>query len=79
MAKPVEKDLSPRERFVKLANGRVNKVLEGMTSVARLNSPSYEYTEDDVVKIIDAMQEKLDNTKAVLLKEATVSAGFSVE
>lgn len=77
--KPAEAHLSPRERFIKAANTRVNATLEGLTRVAKLNSPTFEYTEDDVQKIMDAVREKVEHVEAVLMKEATVQEGFSLD
>jgi len=77
--KPAEAHLSPRERFVNSAQTRVNAVLEGLTRIAKLNSSAYEYTEADVEKITEALLEKVEHTKAVLLKEATATVGFSLD
>jgi hypothetical protein len=52
-----EKD---RERFVELANRRVSKALKSIQLIGNLsNRSNYDYTEDDVAKIIRALQDEI--------------------
>lgn len=49
-----------REKFVKLANGRVNRALKAIQLIGNLsNRSNYDYTEGDVEKIFQAMQAEL--------------------
>lgn len=53
-----------RERFVRLAEARTNKILEMMRLLGNCSSKSnYEYTDDDVKQIFAALEKELKNTK----------------
>ena len=53
-----------RERFVRLAEARTNKILEMMRLLGNCASKSnYEYSEDDVKEIFTALERELRNTK----------------
>ncbi len=53
-----------RERFVRLAEARTNKILEMMRLLGNCSSKSnYEYTEEDIKKIFNALEKELKNTK----------------
>jgi hypothetical protein len=55
----------PRERFVSLANSRVTAAINQIRLVGNLsNRKNYEYTADDVAKIMRALQRELDELKA---------------
>jgi formiminotetrahydrofolate cyclodeaminase len=52
------------EKFVDLANKRVNKAIKDIRLVANLaNKANYEYSDDQAKKIISALQKELDNIK----------------
>lgn len=49
---------SPRDKFVKLANRRGNRVIDGLASLSNLsNARSYEYTPEDVDAIFAAIDD----------------------
>jgi hypothetical protein len=53
-----------REKFVELANNRVNKTIKDLRLIGNLsNRSSYEYSEDDSRKIIRALQREIDDLK----------------
>lgn len=53
-----------REKFVRLANKRVNAVLKAMQVVGRLsNTSNYEYSAEDVERMFDSMQRELDDCR----------------
>ncbi len=53
-----------RERFVRLAEARTNKILEMIRLLGNCSSKAnYEYTEEDVKKIFGALEKELKNTK----------------
>jgi hypothetical protein len=57
MSEPRETD---REKFVRLANARVNKAISAIRIIGNLsNKSNYSYNEDDVEKIFRALQEEL--------------------
>ena len=48
------------ENFKRLALGRTNKVLKGLSLLGNLTSSRYISTQDELDKIIDTIQEGLD-------------------
>lgn len=54
-----------REKFVALATRRVNRTIKDLRLIGNLsNRAAYAYTDDDVKKIIRALQRELDAVKA---------------
>ena len=54
-----------REKFVDLAEKRVNKAIGQMRIIGNLsNRSNYSYTEEDVTKIYRALKKSLDEMKA---------------
>ena len=54
-----------RERFVRLAEARTNRVLDDLRLLGNCSSKSnYQYTDDDVRKIFNAIEKELKQTKA---------------
>ena len=52
------------DKFIELANKRVNKTLKDIQLVGNLaNKQNYEYNEQQVKQIIKALQQELDNIK----------------
>jgi hypothetical protein len=61
------------EKFVELANKRVNRALKDMQLIENLaNRQNYEYTEDQAKKIIRALQQEVDALKQVFLATGQV-------
>lgn len=55
----------PRERFVELANKRVNRAIKDLRLIGNLsNRRVYRYSEADSRKIIRALQAEVDGLKA---------------
>lgn len=55
----------PRERFVELANKRVNRAIKDLRLIGNLsNRRVYRYSETDSRKIIRALQAEVDGLKA---------------
>lgn len=53
-----------RERFVRLAEARTNKILDMMRLLGNCSSKAnYEYTDDDVKQIFTALEKEMKNTK----------------
>lgn len=49
-----------RERFINVAAKRVQKVLDSMESLSKCaNKNNYEYTEDDVNKLLKAVKDQM--------------------
>ncbi len=59
--------MAPRnkaQKFVDLANKRVNKTIKDLRLVSNLaNKKNYQYTEDQARKIVRALQKELDSVK----------------
>jgi hypothetical protein len=54
-----------RAKFVELANARVNRAIKELRLVGNLsNRTSYDYHEEDVKKIVRALQRELDSVKS---------------
>ncbi len=55
---------SKRDRFVRLAEARTNKIIDMMRLLGNCsNKANYEYSEEDVKKIFNALEKELKNTK----------------
>lgn len=53
-----------RERFVRIAEARTNKILEMMRLLGNCSSKSnYDYSEEDIRKIFTALEKEMKNTK----------------
>ena len=53
-----------RERFVRIAEARTNKILEMMRLLGNCSSKgNYDYSEEDIKKIFGALEKELNNTK----------------
>ena len=65
-----------REKFVELAEARVNRTLKDMQLVGNLsNRSAYEFTEADVKKVFAALQKGLDSARARFTRESEASGG----
>lgn len=54
-----------RERFLKIATKRTNKVLEDIAMLSNCaNTNNYEYTEEEVKKMFFAIETELNNAKS---------------
>jgi predicted nucleotidyltransferase len=54
-----------RSKFVQLANQRVTKAIDQIRLIGNLsNRSAYEFDEEDIKKIVKALQKAVDSTKA---------------
>ncbi len=54
-----------RAKFIELANKRVNRAIRDMRLIGNLsNRSAYDYAEEDVRKILRALQKELETVKA---------------
>jgi len=69
-----------RENFVRLAEARVTRAIESLRVIGNLsNRSNYEYTEEDVNKIITTLQNELKTLKGQFGSKRGVSAeGFKL-
>lgn len=57
------------DKFIVLANNRVNKLIKQLKLVGNLSNKShYDYSEDDAKKIITAIESEVRNLKQKFLK-----------
>lgn len=65
-----------REKFVHLAEARVNKTLKDLQLVGNIsNRSAYEFTDADVRKIFSALQKGLESAKARFSREGDSGGG----
>jgi len=65
-----------RDKFIELAEARVNKTLKDMQLIGNLsNRSAYEFSEADVRKIFSALQRGLDTAKSRFTREAAGTGG----
>lgn len=68
-----------RDRFVRLAEARTNKILEMMRLLGNCSSKAnYEYTDEDIKKIFNVLERELKNTKNRFLGIDTKEEKFSL-
>lgn len=62
---------SKRERFVRLAEARTNKIIDMLKLLGNCsNSNIYEYTKDDVEKIFSAIDKAVKSSKQCFLSKS---------
>lgn len=65
-----------RQKFVRLAEARVNKALKDIQLIGNLsNSSAYEYDEADVRKIFSALQSGINEAKGRFSKSDDAAGG----
>lgn len=64
------------ERFIRLAEGRVNKLVEMLHRIDNLSSSNYEYTEDQALQIFDFIQNEIDEVRSHFFKSEKVERKF---
>jgi len=68
-----------RERFIKIAENRTNKILETLRLLANCsNKSNYEYSEEDINEIFNAIERELKNTKAAFYGTTKNDAKFAL-
>lgn len=61
-----------KANFKRIAENRTNKIIDQISLLGNLsNSSYYEYTDDQIEAIFDAIQKELDNQKAKFIKTKT--------
>jgi hypothetical protein len=65
-----------REKFVELAEARVNRTLKDLQLIGNLsNRSAYEFSEADVRKIFGALQKAMETAKARFAREGDAGGG----
>lgn len=81
MADNEEKDVvgeSKSDRFKRLASKRVVNAISKIELIANLAAPSYEYTPEEVTKILTALQGSVDKVKAAFSKQKIEKTVFNL-
>ena len=60
---------SKSDKFKRLASKRVVNAIQKIELIANLAAPSYEYTAEEVTKILSALQGSVDKVKAAFSKQ----------
>ena len=69
-----------RDKFKRLAEGRVNKVLTMLDSIAKLsNKKNYDFTDEDVRVLFKALADRLSETKASFGDSSKEQRSFKFE
>lgn len=69
-----------RERFVRIAEARTNRILDNMRLLGNCSSKSnYEYTDEDVRKIFATLEKELKQTKNRFLGGDAKEERFTLE
>lgn len=56
---------SKHQKFVRLAEGRTNRIIDSVRSLAKLaNKNHYDYSNDEVQKIFAALKNEIDEAKS---------------
>lgn len=57
-----------KENFKRISENRVNKILTLLSQMSNLRNTSfYEYTEEDIIKIFDAIDEESSKSRKILI------------
>lgn len=67
------------EKFRRLAQVRVGKVVEDIRKLANLSSNNYDYSEQEVDLIFDFIKQRLKEAEAKFKGEAEAVAAFNFE
>jgi hypothetical protein len=71
--------MTKNEKFIDLAEKRVNKTLNDLKLIRNLsNKNSYEYTEEQSKKIIRALQQEMDSVKKSFQGSSNQETGFKL-
>lgn len=60
---------SKSDKFKRLASKRVVNAIQKIELITNLAGPGYEYTPEEVTKILTALQASVDKVKAAFLKQ----------
>lgn len=76
---PEQRQQERRQRFIKLAEARVNNALKRLAQVARLgNRANYSYTDDEAAKINAAIMDASVNVQDAFTQQSSDKPQFSL-
>ncbi len=65
-------------KFKRLATKRVKNAVQKIELITNLTSPGYEYTPEEVEKILTALQGSVDKVKAAFSKQKIEKSDFQL-
>ena len=69
-----------RERFVRIAENRVNRILDALDSLGNCsNKRNYDYSDPDVKKMFSAIEKKVKETRLLFQATAEEKKRFTLE
>jgi len=69
-----------RERFLRIAEGRVNRILDALDSLGNCsNKRNYDYSDTDVKKIFSAIESKVEETRLMFQGTSENKKRFTLE
>lgn len=69
-----------RERFVRVAENRTNKIIKLIDLLGNCsNKSTYEYTDDDIKQIFDAIEKELSEAKRQFKTDDTYEQKFQLK
>ena len=71
---------SKRERFIRVAEARTNKILDLMKLLGNCAAPNnYDYTEEDIKNIFDTLEKEMKHAKSKFLGTNNKNVRFSLK
>lgn len=68
-----------RDNFIKISENRVNKIMTLFSQLTNLSNTSYyEYTEEDIEKIFNAIEYEMNKSKQMLLNSKRKNKRFEI-
>lgn len=71
MAQPKKKPSPRHDRFLRLAPGRVQRALDALEQVARLNVIKNDYNENEMMQIVLALRNQVNEVEKRLSRDKT--------
>lgn len=69
-----------RERFVKIAENRTNRIIDTLRLLANCsNKSNYEYSDEDIKKIFSAIEKEVKNTRNAFMGGDSKSERFTLK
>ena len=76
----IKRKKANRERFVRIAEGRVNRILDALDSLGNCsNKRNYDYSDTDVKKIFSAIESKVEETRLMFQGTSENKKRFTLE
>ena len=71
---------SKKERFIRIAESRTNKIIDMIDLLGNCsNKHNYDYSQEDIKKIFDAIEQKLKVTKSKFEMEESNKQRFTLK